>query len=81
MGHGHIVKMQFFLPSFSIHWGIDQSNIVYCNDDQGRVYQNHKCHDIFGAGALTLERCHISINSEYALSSTLPIYGTLIFIV
>ena len=47
-GHiSHIVKMHYFfkLP------GIDQTNQVYSNDDQGRVYQNCKFHDPWGRGS------------------------------
>ena len=39
--------------------GIDQTNYVYSNDDQGRVYQNCKFHDP-GEGVLKLGCGHIS---------------------
>ena len=43
-GHDHIVKMQYFSSS-CVHWGMGQTNKVYNNYDQGRVYQNCKYHD------------------------------------
>ena len=50
LGCGHIshtVKMHyFFLKSFSLLPGIDQTNYVYSIiEDQGRVYLNCKFHD------------------------------------
>ena len=36
-GHGHILKMQYSFSSSSLLWGMDQTNEVYSNDDQGRV--------------------------------------------
>ena len=34
LGHGHIVKMQFFFSLSCLHCGMDQTNKVYSNDDQ-----------------------------------------------
>ena len=45
-----------------------------------KVYQNCKYHDP-GAGFLMLRCVHMSHYSEYALSSTLSIYNTLIALV
>ena len=45
-GHiSHIVKLQ-----------IDQTNYVYSNNDQGRLYQNCKFHDPRGSAILVLRR-------------------------
>ena len=41
----------FLLKSSSLFSGIDQTNQVYSNDDQGRVYQNCKFHDPWGRGS------------------------------
>ena len=52
--HGHIshkVKCIISLISSSQFPGIDQSNQVCSNDDQGRVYQNCKFHDPRGRGS------------------------------
>ena len=71
LGRGHlyhIVKMHhFFKKKFSSFPGIDQTNLVYSNDDQGRLHQNCKF--------------HVSHYSENVLSSCLSIYFTLIAIV
>ena len=45
LGHGHIVKIKYFFFSSSLHLGMDQTNSVYSNNEQGRVYQNCKFHD------------------------------------
>ena len=50
LGRGHIsniVKIHYssLLP------GIDQTNYVYSNDDQGRVYQNCNLNDPGGRGS------------------------------
>ena len=58
-GHmSHIVEMHYFFQQifFSTLPGIDQTNIVYSYDDQGRMYRNCKF--------------HTSHYSEYVLSST-----------
>ena len=59
---------------------MNQTNYVYRNDDQGRVYQNCKFHDPQGWGS-DVRHGHISHYNEYVLSSTLSIYSTLIAIV
>ena len=47
----HIVKMHyFFWKSSSLLLSIDQTNWIYSNDDQERVYQNCKFHDPQGKG-------------------------------
>ena len=41
--HIHVVKMHyFFKTSSSLFPGIDQTNQVYSNENQGMVYQNYK---------------------------------------
>ena len=61
----HIVKLHYFLKNLpSLLSGIDQTNQVCSNDDQGGVYQNSKF--------------HISYYSEYVFCSSL--YFTLIAI-
>ena len=46
------VKLMYFLKkSSSLLPGIDQTNQVCSNDDQGRVYQNCKFHDPRGRGS------------------------------
>ena len=49
LGHGHIshiLKMHYFFKNpFALLPGFDQTNYVYSNDDQGKVYQNCKFHD------------------------------------
>ena len=51
-GHiGHIVKMHIFFEKCSLLRGKDQTNYVYSNDVQGRVYQNYKFHDPRGRGS------------------------------
>ena len=76
LGQGQVVKMEYFFSSSCLQWGMDQTNKVYSNDDQRRIYQiiNFMNH---GAGVLMLWHNHIS---HYALSSTLSIYSTLIVI-
>ena len=69
-----------FLLKSSIPPCIDQTNGLYSNDAQGKVYHNCKFHDT-GAGVLMLGRGHISHYSDYVLYSTLSIYSTLIAIV
>ena len=54
----------FFKKSSSLLPGIDQTNYLYNNDDQGKVYKNCKFHDPLGQGFLW--------------SSTLSIYSTFI---
>ena len=49
----------FFLKSSSLLPGIDQTNQVCGNDDQGKVYKNCRFKDP-GAGVLVLGRGHIS---------------------
>ena len=54
---GHIIKSYsenayfFFKKSFSLLPGIDQTNLVYSNDDHGKVHQNCKFHDPRGRGS------------------------------
>ena len=58
-GHiSHIVEMHFSYKK-SVLPGINQTNYVYRNDDQGRVYQNCKFHDPQGWGS-DVRRGHIS---------------------
>ena len=48
----HIVKILYFLQkSSTLLRGIDQTNYIYSNDDQGRVYQNYKFHDPWDRGS------------------------------
>ena len=54
----------FSTPGLGLGLGLDQTNYVYRNDDQGRVYQNCKCHDPKGWGS-DVSRGHISHYSEY----------------
>ena len=56
---------------------MDQTNFIYSNDDQGRVYQNCKFHD--HRGWVSDVRGPLN-NREYVLSSTISIYSTLILI-
>ena len=39
LGYGNIVKMQYLFYSTPSHSGMNETNQVYCNDDQGRVIQ------------------------------------------
>ena len=41
----------YLQTSSSLLPGIDQTNQVCSNDDQGRVYQNYKFHDPWGRGS------------------------------
>ena len=56
-----------------------QTNWVYSNVNQGRVYPNCKFHDLRGRGSCARMWPYKSY-SEYFLSSTLSIYSTLIAI-
>ena len=49
LGHDHINA--FFLSKSSLLWGIDKTNEVYGNIDQGWVYQNCKWLDPRGRGS------------------------------
>ena len=51
LGHGHIVKMQYFFSFSCLHLGMDQTNLVCSNDVKGRVYRNCKFHDPRGLGS------------------------------
>ena len=70
-GHiSHIVKLHYFSNNLLLYTPRQRSNkliVYYSNHDQGRVYQNCKF--------------HISLYSEYVLSSSLSVYFTLIAIV
>ena len=72
--------MYFLKKSSSLLPGIDQTNQVCSNDDQGRVYQNCKFHDPQGWGS-DVRHGHKSHYSEYVFSSSLSVYFTLIAIV
>ena len=66
-GHiSHIVKLHYLVKFFSLLPGIDQTNQVCSNDDQGRVYQNCKFHDPRGRGSYA-RACPYMSYSETAL--------------
>ena len=49
LGHGHIVKMNYFVKIFfSTLQCIDQTNQVCSNNDQGKAYPNCKFLDLRG---------------------------------
>ena len=50
LGCGHICLIVKMHPS-SLLLGTDQTNYVYYDDDQGRVYQNYEFNDLRGRGA------------------------------
>ena len=55
-GHiSHIVKLHYFFKNLLVYFpGIDQTNKVCSNDDQGRVYQSYKFHDPGGRGSCAM---------------------------
>ena len=69
------------LSSCGFRGALTSSNIFYSNDDQGRVYQTCKFHDPGDWVYARVWPYKSLFNSEYALSSTLSIYSTLIAIV
>ena len=54
----HALKMHFFFKSLFLLPGIYKTNYVHSNNDQGKVYQNCKCHDL-GARVRVLGCGHI----------------------
>ena len=72
LGHGQIGKIQYYVSSSCLHGITDQTNEVYSNYDQDRVYQYFKFHDPGALVIFLLWRGHVSHYSEYLLAEFTP---------
>ena len=66
LGHGHIVKMQYFFSSCP-HWDMDQPNEVYSNIMKTK--ENCKFHDPWGRGScpqvyIRQTKCIVMMNKK-----------------
>ena len=73
LGYGHIshiMEMHFSYKIISLFPGIDQTNYVYSNDDQGRVYQN--CRFMTSRAGIPVPGHGHMVKMQYFFSSFCP---------